>query len=378
MCYDDGRSGLIGSSFGDEIMHDADRGAALAALKQQLRRIEDLGLAKPAALSVREYLSRLAAAGAIATETAVLVAGVYERCRFGKGSIAPEELERAVAALEADAALPAAMDEEARRKLVEPVSRRAVRHNERKTAAGPRDSLTPRRGPPSSDPAAELVSRRKRRIEHGPSRLWTFIACGLALWTLAVMAGSLWQRERIERVLGASEWGRPLISHLRGEQEAQLELRRRIANDKQSATAADFSRLAGLYVERLQYDEAILAYQQGLARVTPKSPQEGDMLNNLAWLLLTAADSWYRDSVQAQQLAERAVKLCEEPEHCDTLAEAYSQNGNISQAVDWAKRALDLAKKKWPSNDLSYYRRQLDKFEQRARARHESKTIAAQ
>jgi hypothetical protein len=357
-------------------MNDADRCAALAVLKQQLRRFEDLGLKKPAALSVREYLGQLAAAGAIESETAVLAAGIYERCRFGKGSIATEDVKAALAALLTDAACLELMDEAERPVLIEPAPRRNARREERKRTGPPRGSqptIGPRRRAGSVDPtAAQLVSRRKRRVEHGPSRLWTFIACGLALWTLAVMAGSLWQRERIERMLGSSEWGRPLISRLRGEQKEQLELRRRIENDKHSATATDFARLAEHYVERRQYAEAIYAYQQGLARVPP-GEQRGYMLSDLAWMLLTAEDPWYRDALQARQLAEQAVSLCEAPEHYDTLAEAYAQNGNFLLAVDAETEAVALAKEKNRSlRDQGYFQRRLGEFEDAAKASNSS------
>jgi hypothetical protein len=349
-------------------MHDADRATVLAALKQQLNRFESLGLERTTALSAREYLTSLAAAGVVDAETARQAAGVYEMCRFGKGSIVAEDVEAALSALEAGAARVEAMDETTRSSLVQPSVRKAVPRAGRRPEAnisrqGPALSRAARGSSTANREAAKIASRRKRRAERGPSRLWTFIACGLVMWTLAVAVGSLWQHDRIERMLGSSEWGRPLMSHLRGERQDHSDLRLRVEADKRTATASDFARLAEQYLVRREYAEAIHAFQQGLAREASDA-QQADMLNTLAWMLLTADDPWYRDAIQAQKLAQRAVELCEEPEHFDTLAVAYFQNNDLVKAIEMERTAVNLAAAQPESlGDKRYYDQQLRDFE---------------
>jgi tetratricopeptide (TPR) repeat protein len=315
-------------------------------------------------------LTRLATAGVIEAGAAAQAGLLYERCRFGKGSIDGDEFAATLSVLEAGAARVEAMDEDSRRDLLErQLPSGSERCNPRLGRNRSRQALSARRGSEKADrEAARLASRRKRRAEHGPSRLWTFIACGLVVWTLAVMAGSLWQHDRIEKMLGSSEWGRPLISRLRGERQEHSELRRQVEADKRSATAGDFSRLADQYLVRREYAEAIHAYQQGLAREAAPA-QRAAMLNSLAWMLLTANDPWYRDAVQAQQLAQLAVDLRREPEHYDTLAVAHFQNNNLAKAIELETIAVELAMK-WPESfgDQRYYKQQLLDFQHAARA----------
>jgi Flp pilus assembly protein TadD len=65
---------------------------------------------------------------------------------------------------------------------------------------------------------------------------------------------------------------------------------------------------------------------------------------NLAWVLATCPDASLRDGNRAVKLAEQARTLAgtESPQLLDTLAAAYAEAGRFPEAVETARRALDL------------------------------------
>ena len=111
--------------------------------------------------------------------------------------------------------------------------------------------------------------------------------------------------------------------------------------------------LGDLYYSRKAYPQTIEAYKQTLM-LSPENPQ---VLNNLAWLYATCEDQRFRDPEEAVRLAETAANLAEEPHILDTLAESYYVSGDIDSAIIAAKQALNLAKK-----DRTYFEGQLSKF----------------
>jgi Zn-dependent protease with chaperone function len=111
--------------------------------------------------------------------------------------------------------------------------------------------------------------------------------------------------------------------------------------------------LGDLQLRRKNYAEAQRAYETSLA-LNADTPQ---VLNNLAWLLVTCEDHRFRDPARALELAGRAAQLQESSYILDTLAECYFANGRYAEAVEAGKRALALAK-----GDRSHYEAQLRKF----------------
>jgi Zn-dependent protease with chaperone function len=111
--------------------------------------------------------------------------------------------------------------------------------------------------------------------------------------------------------------------------------------------------LAMAYHEMGKYSEAIEAYE----RVLLLDGEQALVLNNLAWLLVTAPDEGLRNPKRALVLAEKAVALEKSPSFLDTLAEAYYANGSTQKAVETIKEAISLEK-----GDDEYYKRQLEKF----------------
>lgn len=112
--------------------------------------------------------------------------------------------------------------------------------------------------------------------------------------------------------------------------------------------------LAMIYHEMERQADARNMYEKAMTL----DPERPVVLNNLAWILVTASDWSLRDYQRGLALAERAVELERTSTFLDTLAEAYYVNGRIEEAVLVGKEALSLA-----TDKKDYYRHQLEKFE---------------
>lgn len=67
--------------------------------------------------------------------------------------------------------------------------------------------------------------------------------------------------------------------------------------------------------------------------------------NQMAWLWATCPDEKYRDGAKAVEFAKKACDLSDwnSTNHLDTLAAAYAEMGNFSEAKKWEQKAIDLA-----------------------------------
>lgn len=85
---------------------------------------------------------------------------------------------------------------------------------------------------------------------------------------------------------------------------------------------------------------AIKHYRESL-RLEPDSPET---LNGLSWILATSSKDKFRDGAEAVQLAKRACELTSyrNPEMLNTLAAAYAEVGDFTEAVKVAQKAIDL------------------------------------
>jgi len=74
-------------------------------------------------------------------------------------------------------------------------------------------------------------------------------------------------------------------------------------------------------------------------------PQYIDALNNLAWMLAVSPQTSLQNGLQAVKLAQQAVQLPggENPMTLRSLAAAYADTGQYSQAVETARHAIKLA-----------------------------------
>jgi Flp pilus assembly protein TadD len=74
-------------------------------------------------------------------------------------------------------------------------------------------------------------------------------------------------------------------------------------------------------------------------------PNDGNALNNLAWVLATCPADNVRNGKRAVELAEKAIALPggEAPIVSRTLAAAYAEVGDFSKAITTAQRAVERA-----------------------------------
>lgn len=102
-----------------------------------------------------------------------------------------------------------------------------------------------------------------------------------------------------------------------------------------------------------QFPEAMAAYEQAMAL----EPAEPDLLNNVAWLLLTAEDAAIRNPSKALAMALSAAAFKPQGYILDTLAVAYWANTFTDQAMSTEQRAMAVD----PAN-RAYYQQQMQVF----------------
>jgi tetratricopeptide (TPR) repeat protein len=90
-----------------------------------------------------------------------------------------------------------------------------------------------------------------------------------------------------------------------------------------------------------QFREALVQFRKTLEI----NPDYLETNQNLAWLLAACSDASIRDGAKAVGYAQRAVRLSggKEPTALDTLAVAYAEMGQFSNAIKTGQQALDIA-----------------------------------
>jgi tetratricopeptide (TPR) repeat protein len=80
-------------------------------------------------------------------------------------------------------------------------------------------------------------------------------------------------------------------------------------------------------------------------KVLAIDPDNGNAMSNLAWVFATSPDDSLRDGAKAVQLAEQALRISGSriPIIFRTLAAAYAENGQFSEARRTAERGIELA-----------------------------------
>jgi len=111
--------------------------------------------------------------------------------------------------------------------------------------------------------------------------------------------------------------------------------------------------LADLEAQRQQCRKAVVLYERALQL----APDNAELLNNFAWLLVTAEEQACLNPKRGLELADRAVALAEQGYILDTLATAYWVNGQLEPALAMEMRAMAVD----PANG-DYYRQQMVKF----------------
>jgi len=98
--------------------------------------------------------------------------------------------------------------------------------------------------------------------------------------------------------------------------------------------------VAGVAREAGDWPVAVFGYREALER-DPALPAAA---NNLAWILATSRDPRLRNSDEAIEHAQAAVRSSDPPnaDYLDTLAMAYASGGRWREAVTTQTRAIDL------------------------------------
>ena len=108
----------------------------------------------------------------------------------------------------------------------------------------------------------------------------------------------------------------------------------------------------------LPKDVAQALYWYGRAAVQDNA----DALNSVAWAYATSPDPAIRNPAAALEYARKAVSLGKDhpdPNHLDTLAEAYYANGQHEDAVKTEQQAIALA----PSEDRTVFQKNLERYQ---------------
>ncbi|MDA1214947.1 MAG: tetratricopeptide repeat protein [Planctomycetota bacterium] len=119
--------------------------------------------------------------------------------------------------------------------------------------------------------------------------------------------------------------------------------------DRREATVSAFTKEVAWvklssYYRRLGEEAKSLEYDR---KVYALNPRRVDALERIAWSLATSSDDNIRDAVQALELATRLNRLHREksPKALDTLAAAYAEAGNFSEALEVSAKAHDIARR---------------------------------
>ena len=90
-------------------------------------------------------------------------------------------------------------------------------------------------------------------------------------------------------------------------------------------------------------------------------PSDLDARGDLAWLLATAKNANIRDGKRAIALATKNCELSEweDDDRLDTLAAAYAEAGDFTNAIKWQKKSIELA----PYSRRRNYRNRLKEYE---------------
>jgi len=124
-------------------------------------------------------------------------------------------------------------------------------------------------------------------------------------------------------------------------QEAVDAMTRAIALRQQnSSLALPLSERGNAYFHLGQFEKA----QADLVAAVRRNPRDPDALNNTAWFRATCPDAPYRNGKEAIELASRACALdkWKDADEIDTLAAAYAETGNFTEAERFELKALSV------------------------------------
>jgi tetratricopeptide (TPR) repeat protein len=95
------------------------------------------------------------------------------------------------------------------------------------------------------------------------------------------------------------------------------------------------------YLSTGRHKDAIADYEVALKQ----QPNDGNLLNNFAWVLATSPDDKVRDGKRAIELATHACEATDykRPNILSTLGAAYAETGDFETALKWARKGIELS-----------------------------------
>ena len=125
-------------------------------------------------------------------------------------------------------------------------------------------------------------------------------------------------------------------------------------------------------VQQHRVREGVEEWQKVLAI----QPDNGNAMSNLAWIYATSPDDSLRDGMKAVQLAEQAMRISGSriPIILRTLAAAYAETGQFSQAIQTAQQAFELANSQGNSGLAAELQRNIVLYQERQPLRDSSLT----
>ena len=124
---------------------------------------------------------------------------------------------------------------------------------------------------------------------------------------------------------------------------------------------SEFYRSRGVVFENLgEFAKAIEDYSQA-ARM---DPNDSVSRNSMAWILATAGAEEIRRGGRAVEVAQEAVDLRDSPSHRDTLAAAYAEVGEFSNAIQTQEQAINMLRTQGAKDAIKAFEQRLSLYKQ--------------
>lgn len=191
--------------------------------------------------------------------------------------------------------------------------------------------------------AAEAIREYQQAIELNPNRAEFYSNMGNLLATQGRTTEAAQQFQKaleIEPGNAKVHYNLANLLFARGQWDGAVEHYRQALRQMPDSVHAHYQ--LGLSLQCLGESAAAIAE---FNKVLDLDPNHVPAQNNLAWLLATSAEPSLRNGQKAVELARQAVQLSNglSPQILDTLAAAYAEAGQFPEAIQTARRALELA-----------------------------------